>query len=319
MFWPEALVSVWAGAIEPVASTGQVGAPFDTALVWISLALSATALAVVAWQSMRRFRSAPDQASARAGRILEEIPGAILLLDPQGRILWASGSTRRLFGGALEGVSVFRFAPPEDQPRAAEQFAELLERPGGLASMEFRFENGPGGHATRAWTARDLRGTPGIDGILLVSRDPAPAPVVGQVASDAAPGGERRRPRVLVAEDDRTNQVVIRKQLEGLGCDPVIAEDGAAALAEWERDVFEMVLLDCQMPVMDGFATAREIRRLERERDKTRSPILAVTAWSMYDDQQLCLQSGMDEVLTKPLRPEVLADALGRWLGYTRA
>lgn len=127
-----------------------------------------------------------------------------------------------------------------------------------------------------------------------------------------------KRPRVLVAEDDRTNQVVIRKQLDSLGCESVIAGDGAEALAQMERGEFDLVLLDCQMPVLDGFATAKEIRRLEQERERHRLPVLAVTAWAMHDDQQLCLQSGMDEVLTKPLRPTVLADALTRWLGYTR-
>jgi len=127
-----------------------------------------------------------------------------------------------------------------------------------------------------------------------------------------------RRPRVLVAEDDRTNQIVIRKQLESLGCEAVITGDGAAALLKWESDAFDLVLLDCQMPVLDGFDTVKEIRRRELEHDKPRLPVLAVTAWAMFDDQQLCLQSGMDEVLTKPLRPAVLADALSRWLGYTK-
>lgn len=152
-----------------------------------------------------------------------------------------------------------------------------------------------------------------------MSRDEAGLQHVVPAEVDPRPMFDGRRPRVLVAEDDRTNQVVIRKQLEGLGCDAVIAGDGAAALARMEVDVFDLVLLDCQMPILDGFATAKEIRRLERERDKGRLPVLAVTAWAMYDDQQLCLQSGMDEVLTKPLRPDVLADALTRWLGYTKA
>jgi CheY-like chemotaxis protein len=107
--------------------------------------------------------------------------------------------------------------------------------------------------------------------------------------------------------------------LESLGCEAVITGDGAAALARLGADPFDLVLLDCQMPVLDGFETAKEIRRLELEQNQSRLPVLAVTAWAMFDDQQLCLQSGMDEVLTKPLRPAVLADALSRWLGYTKA
>ncbi len=128
-----------------------------------------------------------------------------------------------------------------------------------------------------------------------------------------------RRPRILVAEDDRTNQVVIRKQLESSGCEPIITGDGAQAVAKFKEDTFDLILLDCQMPVMDGFAAAREIRNLERESGKARIPVLAVTAWAMQEDQTLCLQSGMDEVLTKPLRPNELASALLRWIGHQKA
>lgn len=125
-----------------------------------------------------------------------------------------------------------------------------------------------------------------------------------------------RKPRVLVAEDDRTNQVVIRRQLENLGCRPVIAPDGAVALSILEKEDFDLILLDCQMPVLDGFAAAREIRRRESEKGVPRLPVLAVTAWAMQEDRDHCLRSGMDEVLTKPLRPAELADALARWIGH---
>lgn len=127
-----------------------------------------------------------------------------------------------------------------------------------------------------------------------------------------------RKPRVLVAEDDRTNQVVIRRQLENLGCHPVIAPDGAVALSILEKEEFDLILLDCQMPVLDGFAAAREIRRRESEAGSGRLPVLAVTAWAMQEDRDHCLQSGMDEVLTKPLRPAELADALLRWIGHRK-
>ena len=124
------------------------------------------------------------------------------------------------------------------------------------------------------------------------------------------------RPRILVAEDDRTNQVVIRKQLENLGCDPVIASDGAVALDLLDKQAFDMVLMDCQMPVLDGFGAARAIREREARNSVARLPVLAVTAWAMQEDQERCLRSGMDEVLTKPLRQTVLADALSRWIGH---
>lgn len=130
--------------------------------------------------------------------------------------------------------------------------------------------------------------------------------------------GNARKPRVLVAEDDRTNQIVIRRQLENLDCHPVIAPDGAVALSILEKEEFDLILLDCQMPVMDGFTAAREIRRRESEKGAPRLPVLAVTAWAMQEDRDHCLRSGMDEVLTKPLRPAELADALSRWIGHRR-
>lgn len=322
MFWRQAFASGRAGSIDPVSGGGQGGTSIETALAWISIALSVTALAVLAWKSLRRLPPPPDEAAERVRRILDELPEAILLLDSKGRIVWMSGSTRRLFGWTVDGsigVSAFKFVHPDDQSRASERFADLLGRPGGQDTVAFRFLRHSGEVVPMEWTSRNLVGVPGIDGILILSRIAHGSDPVAQVDRPLPLMADPRRPRVLVAEDDRTNQVVIRKQLEGLGCEAVIAGDGAAALARMAVEVFDLVLLDCQMPILDGFETVKEIRRLEQEQAKARRPVLAVTAWAMYDDQQLCLQSGMDEVLTKPLRQDVLADALSRWLGYTKA
>jgi CheY-like chemotaxis protein len=118
----------------------------------------------------------------------------------------------------------------------------------------------------------------------------------------------------LVAEDDRTNQVVIRRQLENLGCAPSLVAHGQAALNALEQGEFDLVLLDCQMPVLDGYDTCREIRKRETENGRPRIPVLAVTAWAMQSDKDQCFECGMDEVLTKPLRPVELSQALERWL-----
>jgi CheY-like chemotaxis protein len=126
-----------------------------------------------------------------------------------------------------------------------------------------------------------------------------------------------RGARILVAEDDRTNQIVIRRQLENLGCIPTVVADGREALDAMAGGSFDMVLLDCQMPVLDGYATCREIRRLETENGTARQPILAVTAWAMQSDKDRCFESGMDQVLTKPLRAAELAEALRKWLPKT--
>ncbi|MBK8802401.1 MAG: response regulator [Fibrobacteres bacterium] len=126
------------------------------------------------------------------------------------------------------------------------------------------------------------------------------------------------KPVVLVAEDDRTNQLVIRRQLENLGCVPIIAADGQYAVEEFQRGGIDVVLMDCQMPRMDGYQASRAIREHERTQGLARVPILAVTAWAMQTDKELCLESGMDEVLTKPLRPKALEAALVRWLAQGR-
>jgi CheY-like chemotaxis protein len=138
--------------------------------------------------------------------------------------------------------------------------------------------------------------------------DPPPAPTV------VDPGNLAFGARILVAEDDRTNQIVIRRQLENLGCTPLVVGNGREALDAMAIETFDLVLLDCQMPVLDGYDACREIRRLETENGKARMPVLAVTAWAMQSDKDHCRESGMDEVLTKPLRRNELSEALAKWL-----
>ncbi|HOX51361.1 MAG TPA: response regulator, partial [Fibrobacteria bacterium] len=134
-------------------------------------------------------------------------------------------------------------------------------------------------------------------------------------SSHGEPGfPEGMRPVVLVAEDDRTNQVVIRRQLENLGCVPIIAADGQCAVDEFSHGGIDVILMDCQMPRMDGYQASKAIREMEAQRGTRRVPILAVTAWAMQSDKDLCMEAGMDEVLTKPLRPKALQAALVRWL-----
>ncbi|CAG0972913.1 two-component system, NarL family, sensor histidine kinase BarA [Myxococcaceae bacterium] len=118
--------------------------------------------------------------------------------------------------------------------------------------------------------------------------------------------------RVLVAEDDPVNQKVVRALLERLGCEVTLVADGRAAVDAALAGDFDLVLMDCQMPVLDGFAATQEIRRCEAA--DSRLPILALTASAMATDRERSLAAGMDGHLTKPLRAVVLADELSRWL-----
>jgi CheY-like chemotaxis protein len=117
--------------------------------------------------------------------------------------------------------------------------------------------------------------------------------------------------KVLLVEDNVVNQKVGQRFLERLGCQVTLAENGQDAIDAWKAGEFRLVLMDVQMPVMDGYTATRQIRDLERGRMRT--PIVALTANAMTGQLERCLQSGMDGLLTKPLEPERLEEVLERF------
>lgn len=117
----------------------------------------------------------------------------------------------------------------------------------------------------------------------------------------------RSRGRVLLVEDNAVNRELIQQQLEELGFDVDAAEDGAAALALWRNDTYLAVLTDINMPVMDGYALARELRRRGQS-----LPILAITATALASERERCLAAGIDDLLLKPLNLERLEAGLSR-------
>ena len=116
--------------------------------------------------------------------------------------------------------------------------------------------------------------------------------------------------RVLVAEDNPVNQVVAEEYLNSLGCSVVIAENGVQALAALDRETFDVVLMDCQMPEMDGYTATRAIRAREKSQSTPMLPIVAVTANAFEADRKRCLDVGMNGYLSKPYAEEQLAEAL---------
>jgi two-component system sensor histidine kinase/response regulator len=118
--------------------------------------------------------------------------------------------------------------------------------------------------------------------------------------------------RILVAEDNMVNQKLITRLLENRGHTVVVADDGKSALAALERQRFSMVLMDVQMPEMDGFEATVVIRGQER-RTGAHLPIIALTAHAMTGDQDKCLAAGMDDYLSKPLKAHELYAAIDRW------
>jgi CheY-like chemotaxis protein len=122
--------------------------------------------------------------------------------------------------------------------------------------------------------------------------------------------------RVLLAEDNLVNQKVAVRLLETLGYSVEVVGDGRAAIAAWRTRPFDLILMDCQMPQMDGYEAAREIRRMERA--GRRIPIVALTADAMKGAEDSCRAAGMDDYLTKPIDRAKLDACLARHLRYER-
>ncbi len=112
---------------------------------------------------------------------------------------------------------------------------------------------------------------------------------------------EKQGTTVLLAEDNLTNRKLVLKILEKHGYDVIAAENGAEALEALSKHEVDLILMDVQMPVMDGLEATREIRRIQA-RGRTRTPILALTAHAMEGDREKCLDAGMDDYLTKPIQ-----------------
>ena len=124
---------------------------------------------------------------------------------------------------------------------------------------------------------------------------------------------EARPGKILLAEDNDVNRMIAVAILRDAGHEVEVASDGREAIEACLRGNFDLVLMDCQMPNVDGFEATREIRR--REGEARRLPIIALTASSLAGDREKCLAAGMDDHLSKPMEPEVLATILARWLG----
>jgi CheY-like chemotaxis protein len=112
--------------------------------------------------------------------------------------------------------------------------------------------------------------------------------------------------------------MLVERILTKRGDYAVNATDGRRALETLESERYDLVLMDCQMPGLDGYDTAREIRRRETAEQRARVPIIAMTANAMLGDREMCLAAGMDDYIAKPISFDVLDEKLERWLPSTR-
>ncbi len=190
----------------------------------------------------------------------------------------ADGSTTRRYGGTGLGLVI------------SKNLAELM---GG----EFGFESEPG------------RGS--LFRLKVTLECAAPPACLELPTPPLALSPPRDRLRVLIVEDNAVNRRLLVRQLARLGCSADASENGAAALAALRDADYGLVLLDCQMPELDGYATASELRRFEAGR--CRVPIIALTANTSKTDRDRCLEAGMDDFVSKPATLKTLFAALERW------
>jgi PAS domain S-box-containing protein len=194
----------------------------------------------------------------------------------------ADASTTRPYGGTGLGLAISR---------------ELIDLMGGTIGAESE----PGRGST-FWLELDLSAPLTGDGPPAHSNEPKTVPArLGSAA-----------PLVLVAEDSPVNQIVAVRALERCGCRAQVAADGREALQALGARRYDAVLMDCQMPGMDGYQATAELRKREQGDDHT--PVIAMTAFAMKGDLEKCLAAGMDDYISKPMRYQALVDTLRRWV-----
>ncbi len=193
----------------------------------------------------------------------------------------ADGSTTRKYGGTGLGLAI------------VSQLIEMMEGVLGVDSVE--------GKGSQFWFTASFQCSD--------KKPPVRAELIPKnitIPPDA---------KVLLVEDNPINQMVAQKMLEKVGLKPVLANNGVEAMQRLNEQVFDLILMDCQMPEMDGFDATREIRKLDIKATNQKTiPVVAMTANVMSGDRERCLDVGMDDYIGKPVQREQLESVLGKWL-----
>jgi signal transduction histidine kinase/ActR/RegA family two-component response regulator len=190
----------------------------------------------------------------------------------------AESSTTRQFGGTGLGLAIVR---------------RIVELMGGEVGVNSEQQRG-----SSFWFTMQLQRAATLTELLPANAVDATGPRFSTLNA----------PSVLLAEDNPVNREVLTEMLEVIGCKVQSVENGAQALAAVAATSFDAILMDCQMPVMDGHAATAELRVLERETERRRSFIVALTADATLENRERCFDSGMDAVMTKPISQARLRD-----------
>jgi two-component system, sensor histidine kinase and response regulator len=184
-----------------------------------------------------------------------------------------------------------------------------------LTSVEATsFEDIDAERSVQAWLTKPLRRHQLLDSVraLLAGVDPSAQALSLAGARPAGPA-PRLGLRVLLAEDNEVNLLVAQAHLQALGCTVTVATHGREALALWGVGRFDVVLMDCHMPVMDGYEAALALREVERLSGARPVPVVALTANALEGARDRCLAAGMNDHLAKPFTREQLVEVLRRW------
>ena len=274
--------------VDPAVPDGLEGDPIRLRQVLLNLVGNALKFTQV---GSVRVRVAPVEETPQAITMRFEVADTGIGVEPRDRerlfqpFAQADSSTTRKYGGTGLGLSI------------CQRLVHLMQGEIGLESQ-------PGVGSTFWFTIPVHR-----------AAVPASGPVAAPISAApprALPG--RSGQRLLLVEDSWMNQQVALGMLEELGYEADLATNGREALEAIERTAYAAVLLDCQMPEMDGFQMAAELRRREAESGRSPVPVIAMTASAMPADRERCLASGMNDHLAKPVRIVELSAKLANWV-----